>query len=225
MGASLSVHVKDLFASIFNTESILVHVDGQTKAVFSSLVSIDAIVDSDGGVTTSGPLHSARLGARPGRVRAPVFPVGDPEVRVVGLDLDALDGLDRVRDVRVVDERAVPDEDGKDTTSTIKIGKISLFFQEVDELDITILAEVPLQPLLAEGVEVLNVPNVHVPRRTRVDGERESGRKRARVLTPADLQPTVVKGQALEGSNLVERHSSSRVDEGNKLSKPPSGRD
>jgi len=99
-----------------------------------------------------------------------------------------------------------------------------LFFQEVDEFDITILAKVPLQPFLTEGVEVFDVPNVHVPRRTRVDGECESGREWARVLAPADLQPTVVEGQALEGSNLVERHGSSRVDEGNELPKPPSGR-
>jgi hypothetical protein len=50
-----------------------------------------------------------------------------------------------------------------------------------------------------------------------VDGERESWRKWARVLTPADLQPTVVKGQALDRSNLVKSHSSSWVDEGNEL--------
>ena len=34
--------------------------------------------------------------------------VRDPEVRVIGFDFDALDGLDRVRDVGVVGERAVP---------------------------------------------------------------------------------------------------------------------
>ena len=224
MGASLGVHVKDLFTSVFKTESILAHVDGQTEPILSSLVSINAIVDSDSGVAAGGPLHSARLGAGPGWIRAPVLSVGNPEVRIIGLDLDALDGFDRVRDVRVIDERAIPDEDCKDTTSKVKAGKVSLFFQEVDEFDVTILAKVPLQPLLAEGVEVLDVPDVHVPRCTRVDGERKSGREWARVLAPADLQPTVVKGQALEGSNLVERHSSSRVDEGNELSKSPSGR-
>ena len=118
LGVSLSVHVKDLFTSVFNTESILAHVDGQTEAVLSSF-SIDAIVDSDGGVPTGGPLHSARLRARPGWVRTPVLPMGNPEVRVIGLDLDALDGLDRVRDIRVVDERAVPGGGGKDTTYEI----------------------------------------------------------------------------------------------------------
>jgi len=224
LGASLGVHVKDLFTSVFKAESILAHVDVQTEAVIPSMDSIDAIVGSNSSVSTGGPLHSACLGARPGRVRAPVLSMGNPEVRVIGLDLDALDGLDRVRNVCVVDERAVPGEDNKDTASRVKMGKVSLFFQEVDEFDITILAKVPLQPLLTEGVEVLNIPDIHVPRCTRVDGERESWREWARVLTPADLQPTVVKGQALVGSDLVERHSSSRVDEGNELSKPPSGR-
>ena len=54
-----------------------------------------------------------------------------------------------------------------------------------------------------------------------MDGERQSGRKWTRVLTPADLQPTVVEGQALDRSNLVESHSGSWVDEGNEL-QPPS---
>ena len=33
----------------------------------------------------------------------------DPEVCVIGLDLGVLDGLHRVRDVGVVDDRTVPD--------------------------------------------------------------------------------------------------------------------
>jgi len=37
--------------------------------------------------------------------------VRDSEVRVIGLGLDTLDGLDRVRDVSVVDERTVPNEE------------------------------------------------------------------------------------------------------------------
>ena len=106
---SSSVHVKDLLTSIFDAETILAHVDGQPKAVLSDVVSIDdPIVDANGGVAAGRPLHPARLGAGPGWVRAPVLSVRDPEVRVVGLDLDALDGLDRVRDVGVVDERAIP---------------------------------------------------------------------------------------------------------------------
>ena len=75
------------------------------------MVPVDTIVNSDGSIAAGSPLHSARLRARPGRVRTPVLPMGDPEVRIVGLDLDGLDRLDRVRDVGVVDERTVPDEE------------------------------------------------------------------------------------------------------------------
>lgn len=92
-----------------------------------------------------------------------------------------------------------------------------LFFQEVDEFDITILAEVPLQPLLAEGFEVLDISDVHIPRGSGVDGEGEGGRKRARVLTPTNLQPTIVKGQTLKRSDLVEGHGGSRIYKGDKL--------
>ena len=69
--------------------------------------------------------------------------MGDSEVRVIGLDFDALDGLDRVRDVCVVDERAVPGGNDKDA-SKIKMSKVSLFFQEIDQFDIAILAKVSL---------------------------------------------------------------------------------
>lgn len=75
------------------------------------MVSADAIVDSDSSVAAGSPLHSARLWAGPGRVRTPVFSMGNPEVRVIGLSLDALNSLDRVRDVSVVDECTVPDEE------------------------------------------------------------------------------------------------------------------
>ena len=71
------------------------------------MVSInDPIVDTNGSVAAGRP---ACLGTRPGWVRTPVLPMRDPELRVAGFDLDALDGIDRVRDVGVVDERAVPD--------------------------------------------------------------------------------------------------------------------
>ena len=64
--------------------------------------------------------------------------------------------------------------------------------------------------LLTEGIEVLDVSDVHVPRRAGVDGERESRRERARVLASLDLQSTVVVGQSVEGSDLVEGHGGGR---------------
>ena len=54
-------------------------------------------------------LARAALRARARRDRAAVLPVRDAQVRVLGLVLDALDRLDGVRDVREVDEGAVPD--------------------------------------------------------------------------------------------------------------------
>lgn len=77
--------------------------------------------------------------------------------------------------------------------------------QEVHQLNISVLSKVPLQPLLAEGLEVLNVPDVNVPRRTRVDSKRKRGRKGARVLAPADLKAAVVEREALVRGHLEER--------------------
>ena len=105
----LGVHIKDLFTSVFDAKGILADIDGQTEAILPGGVSI---VDSDGGVAASGPLHSARLGTGPRWVRAPVLSVGYPKVHVIGFGLDALNSLDRVRDVGVVDERAVPAKEG-----------------------------------------------------------------------------------------------------------------
>ncbi len=47
-----------------------------------------------------------RAGAR--RVRAAVLPMRDAQVRVLGLVLDPVDGLDSVRDVREVHKGTVP---------------------------------------------------------------------------------------------------------------------
>ena len=102
------------------------------------------------------------------------------------------------------------------------MGRVLLLFQEVDEFDITEPAKVPLQLLLAEGFEALNVSDVDVPRGTGVDGERESGREWTGVLAPTDLQPTVVEGQALERSDLAESHGGGWVDERNEQSRSSS---
>ena len=83
-------------------------VNGQTKAILSDVVHINPIIDSDGDVATGRSFHPASLGTRPGWVCTLVLSVCDPEVHVVGLDLDALNGLDCIRDVGVVDKRAVP---------------------------------------------------------------------------------------------------------------------
>lgn len=105
----LSVHIKDLFTSVFDSKGIIADIDGQTEAILSGRVSI---ADSNGSVAAGSPLHSARLGAGPRRVGTPVLSVGYSEVHVIWFRLDVLDSLDCVRDVGIVDERAIPDKEG-----------------------------------------------------------------------------------------------------------------
>ena len=83
---------------------------------------------------------------------------------------------------------------------------VLLFFQEVNELNVTELAKAPISLSSLTASKSSMFPMLHVPRRAGVKGECESGREWTGVLTPADLQPTVVEGQALERSNLVEGH-------------------
>jgi hypothetical protein len=78
-------------------------------------------------VTRCRSSHGATtLWARPWRVGTAVFAMSDPQVGIVGLIFDTFDGLDGVTDVGKVDKCAV------------------LFFEKVDELDITVLAKVAL---------------------------------------------------------------------------------
>ena len=219
LGTSSSVHAEDLLTSIFNVESILIHVDGQPKTVLSDVVSInDPIVDSNGGVAAGLPLHPAHLGARSGWVRTPVLSVCNPEVHVVRLDLDALNGLDHIQDVGVVNERAVPDGGVISLRDQRSKDRESYFsFELASSISLNSLKS--LFSFLTEDLELLNISDVHVPHCTGVYGECESGRDWTRVLTPANLQPVVVEGQALERSDLVEGHGGSWVDECNKLSK------
>lgn len=58
-------------------------------------------------VATGSAPHAA-LGTRARRVGTTILPMRDTQVRVVRLVLDAFDSLDGVRNVREVDERAVP---------------------------------------------------------------------------------------------------------------------
>ena len=96
-------------ASTSAAESILAHVDGQTKSILSDVVPTDPIADSDSDVAAGSPLHPARLGAGPGWVRVSVLSVHNPENHAIGVSPNALNGLDCIRDVGVVDECTVPD--------------------------------------------------------------------------------------------------------------------
>ena len=63
----------------------------------------------------------------------------------------------------MVDEHAVPNGGGKHMTLKVRLDEGSLFFQKVDEVNIAILAKVPLQLFPTKGIEVLHVSDVHVP--------------------------------------------------------------
>jgi hypothetical protein len=125
--------------------------------------------------------------------------VGDSEIGVVRFILDALDGLDSVVDVGEVDEGAV------------------FLLEEVDEFDVAVFAKVALQLFLRERLKVFDVADVHVPRRTGVYGQGEWGRERAGVLTPSELEPTIVECQSLIGRGMEECESRGRVDKRYKL--------
>lgn len=136
---------------------------------------------------------------RPRRVGTAVLAMGDSQIGVVGLILDALDGLDGVVDVSEVDKRAI------------------LLLEEVDEFDVTVFAKVALQSFLRERFKVFDIADVHVPRRPRVYGQSEWGRKRAGVLAPSKLEPTIVERQTLIRRGMEKGKGRRRVDECHEL--------
>src|SRR5258708_14116276 len=81
-----------------------------------------------------------------------------------------------------------------------------LFFESINKLNFTILAEVPLQFLDREQIVVLNVSNVHVTRRASMDVQSKSREERTRVFDPANFTPAVVKRKAFDRRNLIENN-------------------
>lgn len=51
--------------------------------------------------------------------------------------------------------------------------------EEIDQFNLSILPEIPPQFLLRKDLKVLDIANVHVPRRTRMYSHRHRGRKRS----------------------------------------------
>ena len=92
-----------------------------------------------------------------------------------------------------------------------------LFLQEVDEFDITILAEIALQLFLVEDLKVLDIADVDVPRRSGMDGESKGRRQGTSVLSPTDLQAAIVEGQTLVGCHLEEGVGRSGINECHEL--------
>ena len=94
-------------------------------------------------VATSRPTGTSTLGARTRRISAAILAVGDTEVGVVWLVLHSVDSLDGVRNVCEVNKSAVPVIAIKMQFIVIN-ARCSLLLEEVDELNITVLAEIPL---------------------------------------------------------------------------------
>ena len=118
--------------------------------------------DGDG---WSGRLARTRAAVRRARrVGATILAVCNAKIGVFGLVLDAVDGFNCVREVRKVDEGTVP-EAYRQKRVTLKVAFHKLFFQVVDELNVTILAKVTLQTLFVEQFEVFNTTDVNIPSR------------------------------------------------------------
>lgn len=173
-------------------------------------------------VAVSGTFSpGAALWAGAGWVGTPVLAVGNAQVGVLWLVLDSVNGLDSVRDIGEVDEGTVPnwvETQFNDAFQSKDENRTNvLLFQEVDELDVTVFAEIAFQLLFSEGLVVFNVSDVDIAGGARVDGEREGRGQRARVLSPTNLQATVVQGEPLIGCHLEECICSVRVDECDEL--------
>lgn len=78
-----------------------------------------------------------------------------------------------------------------------KLPADSLLLQEVNELYITILTEVPLQPVFSECLEILNVSNINVPRCPRVHSQSKLRVQRSRIFTPANFKASIVQTESL----------------------------
>lgn len=128
-------------------------------------------------------------------VSATVLAKVDLELSVVLLASDRLDSLDGVGNVGEVDKGA------------------ALLAEGVNQLNLTKLGEILSQALLGPGV--IKVANVHVSRSTTADGQSDSRRQRARVLSPANLEAAVVDHETLNVTQSVERSGCRGIDKGN----------
>lgn len=184
-------------------------------------------------VLTGGRAPHARrtLGARARRVGATILSMSDAQVGVLGALLDTLDSLYGVGDVGEVDEGAVPRRKIVVDTKNAIQGQDEdvLFLQEVNQLHLSVLPELPPELLVSPVLPVVSGPvaildaghgdvaDVDVTSRTSVHGECESRREGTRVLAPADFEASVVEGKGLVRGDLVEGERSGGVDEGDEL--------
>lgn len=77
--------------------------------------------------------------------------------------LHTINGFDGVRDVRKINESAVPNYDASEYESCSARKQIYvLLLEEVDQFDIAKLAEVSLKSVFSESLKVFHIANVNV---------------------------------------------------------------
>ena len=76
--------------------------------------------------------------------------------------------------------------------------KNPLFLEKIDKFDISVFPEISFQSVFCEGLEVFNVSDVDISRGPRMNRERKCRRQWARILSPTNLQPSVIKRKTLE---------------------------
>lgn len=128
------------------------------------------------------------------RVSTTILAKVDLELAILFPVAHALDRLDGVGDVGEVDKRT------------------AFLTQGVDQLDLTVFGKVLAQTVL--GPRVVEIADVYVARGTTTHRQGNGWREGARMLPPADLQPTVVDHQALQIAQGVERCGRGRVNKG-----------
>lgn len=88
-----------------------------------------------------------------------------------------------------------------------------LLFEGIHLLDFAKVAKVSPKLFLIEGIRIVDIAHVDVPRATRLHSHSDSGAQRARMLSPANLEPTVVNHNARVRGKVEEGKSSIRIDE------------
>ena len=140
-------------------------------------------------VADVGTAESAR------RTTATILAVRDLEVLVIRVLLDALDGLDlqvqvRTRASVTVESSEAGGEPWAGDIDTHGIGDVRkvdkralLLLEEVDELDLAVLAKVGPQFLVRVRLKVLYAADVDIARASGLDDHRDTRRSRTRLFT------------------------------------------
>lgn len=92
-----------------------------------------------------------------------------------------------------------------------------LVLEEIDHLNVAILAKVLAELLFGNLLKVGNLANIHVTTGSRLNGLSLSLRERTRVFSPSDLESTGVDREARKVDLSVKGQSGRRIRKSNKL--------